>query len=32
MVVVEWAKAFVPLYPQSESLCDPLNRKVAELL
>ena len=31
-VVVKGAEALVPRYPQSESLCDPLNRQVAELL
>ena len=32
MVVVERAEAFVALNPESKSLCDPLNREVAELL
>jgi hypothetical protein len=32
MVVVERTKALVPLHLESESLCDPLNGKVAELL
>ena len=32
MVVVEWAQCFMPRDPQSESLCDPLDGEVAELL
>ena len=32
MVVVEWAEAFVPDHPESESLGDPLDGEVAELL
>ena len=32
MIVVERAETFMPHNPESKSLCDPLNRKVAELL
>ena len=32
MIVVERTQALVPHHPESKSLCDPLNRQVAELL
>ena len=32
MVVMEWAQGFVQADAEPESLCDPLNGQVAELL